>query len=89
MGARLLEQIIENAELSKKHEPLLEIIKKDPDIYQDQIRIFERAFIFNREQKESKTYTTEKDSEDVYSALDKLSIPHSEKLLNNNLGGFH
>lgn len=88
LGARLLEQIIENAELSKKHESLIEVIKGNPEIYREQIRNFERAFIFNKEQKESKAYTTEIDSEDAYSALDKLSIPHSEKLLNNNLGGF-
>lgn len=89
LNARLLEQIIENAELNNRQKTLIEIIKDDPEPYKDQIRIFERSFFFKKEQKEkSKVHITEEiDSSDAYSALDKLSIPHSEKLL-KNLGGF-
>lgn len=89
LNARLLEQIIENAELNNRQKTLIEIIKDDPDPYKDQIRIFERSFFFKKEQKEkSKVHITEEiDFSDAYSALDKLSIPHSEKLL-KNLGGF-
>lgn len=88
LNARLLEQIIQNAELNHKHKALIEIIKENAELYRSQIQHFENTLELKQKQKESKAHATEIHSVNVHSALDKLSIPYSEKLLNNKLGGF-